>query len=1373
MARKPPLFRICIWFITFLLMLNIGTFVSIADDPHDQNDGIWDYPFDDPSIIRCDENCTINTTVDALELNSTKNAGAYDLTQEDQHGAWWYSTYFFNTFLPPSIMSFFDHTFSRYQKPKLFLLDGKYASSGCQGLKRTLVHHFRFQLDGGADIVGDLDVNWFGSATNDVNIHLYYYRYYTDSKNVGRWISIDLARSDGRRRELSYEFKKDQLENALDDSYNIHLCAVTKTLAGSGTLNTDFINITTQMTGYYRGTAEAELTQSIAPEGENGGFYWEKMAWEDSTPAGTSVKYQLLYKPKKSFIPIPDSILEGNEEGFTNSPQYITAIPNSIKQLRMKIILSSDIPLYTPKVYRFTVTWQTNENMWKDFFNSTQRIDQKTRINHTEVEGVITIKPIFGDWPLAGHNPQNTRATEGKGPTSDVLNWYHPDIETEAGKPLRDPVIIDEDLYIARSDNSKVYYFKDIHTEGTDLFKQYPFSHKALEIYNDLDLENSPAITDKYVFVATGRNPDDAEKAGNLILAYDRNSNLQWNSKYEWKFDYGENIVYWASPVIYNDVLYITSWCYDDNFPSAYDNNKVLALDISKTVDQNRDDLLWEFTLPAESYSTPAVYDDIVFAGCDKEIGNNFFALDAETGRELWNASVGRIGRSSPVVYNDVVYATSHSMGIMKVHAFDYTNGSKLWTKRFALSTPLTTESSPAVYDNKLFIANNKGTLLALDLLNEGQNLWKQDYHFGTDQTPVSPAYSEGIVYVGFSNGFLYGLNADTGKQVFESQTDQSSPIVTSPVISNGLIYFCDANGVVYSIGTYRTPTKKLSGSLLSIPISLPQNKWWKTFSAQYNTSNGGKITFQILDEDKNILQTIASGESINLANQTVYRTIRLQAILEAENLSMNPELYGWRVTYDEDKDIPWLKEKTLTPGPWLTNLTYLFSINVKDNYTGLDTGSAQFTINYETIEGTYEKTLSADCSGSDGTTNVEEITIDLTKIEGYEDIIDINTLTISIMDLAGNTAVKTFNIIFDNKTPTSQITDDALEPRYTSSAVIIPATAADSGENVSGIEKVELYYRYATTDSFSGDWTYYDDDFTSPYSWEFSYGNVDEQSGYYEFLSNAVDNAGNTEQDITSDVKGDAFILFDPTPPEEPEITLDDQYGSIWLNNSNISSLRFSDDFLLREIEYQINFDTAWVKIASGLSTKTYDETWSLTEDYWDLINIGETYYLSFRITDSAGNTYITDNTERLPFKKDVETPQVSLELDEEVEWSFKDNFTITGFSFDGEGSGIKSMTLQYNYSEDGIFENETWKTYKTVTAESYNFTFTAKEGDGYYKFRLVVEDYAGNVVTSSVLSTGITRFPTELIAAFGAVSIILIILAIISLLYLRKQKK
>jgi outer membrane protein assembly factor BamB len=114
-------------------------------------------------------------------------------------------------------------------------------------------------------------------------------------------------------------------------------------------------------------------------------------------------------------------------------------------------------------------------------------------------------------------------------------------------------------------------------------------------------------------------------------------------------------------------------------------------------------------------------------------------------------------------------------------------------------------EFPPAVAYGRLFIANNPGTLFALDQ-KTGHVRWS---YRAARCTAASPAVANGIVYMTFLNkppcnargsnleGLVVALRARTGKLVWKRTI---GPSETSPLVSGGLVYVGDWRGSEYAL---------------------------------------------------------------------------------------------------------------------------------------------------------------------------------------------------------------------------------------------------------------------------------------------------------------------------------------------------------------------------------------------------------------------------------------------------------------------------------------------------------------------------------------------------------------------------------------------
>ena len=112
-------------------------------------------------------------------------------------------------------------------------------------------------------------------------------------------------------------------------------------------------------------------------------------------------------------------------------------------------------------------------------------------------------------------------------------------------------------------------------------------------------------------------------------------------------------------------------------------------------------DLLWTFDTQAASGlsiegSCPAIVDGVVYIGSDD---GKLFALNAFTGAQIWNRTLGELTTSSAMVVDGVVYV---SVWEGRNYALNASNGETLWSNRRMYSG-----SSPAVVDGRFLHLRN------------------------------------------------------------------------------------------------------------------------------------------------------------------------------------------------------------------------------------------------------------------------------------------------------------------------------------------------------------------------------------------------------------------------------------------------------------------------------------------------------------------------------------------------------------------------------------------------------------------------------------------------------------------------------------------
>jgi len=203
--------------------------------------------------------------------------------------------------------------------------------------------------------------------------------------------------------------------------------------------------------------------------------------------------------------------------------------------------------------------------------------------------------------------------------------------------------------------------------------------------------------------------------------------------------------------------------------------------------------------------STPAVADGRVFV---TTMGWTV-ALDAVTGQILWNTSKAR-GFSSPAVFNNSVFVGTSNGTVVRLNL---TDGALLWETRLLASTSFSgITSSPKVAYDRVFVGTfnetgGPGEAVALWEGN-GSVAWRHptgSIHYS------SPAYSDGSVYVGVMGRYnttsqvsfdppygVLSLDAATGQERWFFPTGGS--VAASPAVAGPNLIAPAKDGTVYSL---------------------------------------------------------------------------------------------------------------------------------------------------------------------------------------------------------------------------------------------------------------------------------------------------------------------------------------------------------------------------------------------------------------------------------------------------------------------------------------------------------------------------------------------------------------------------------------------
>lgn len=265
------------------------------------------------------------------------------------------------------------------------------------------------------------------------------------------------------------------------------------------------------------------------------------------------------------------------------------------------------------------------------------------------------------------------------------------------------------------------------------------------------------------------------------------NSQIKLPLQLQWTANTGSNI-FMASPIIAGQKVFIATT--DDNIPL---NTFVCAFDF------NSGKLLWKFRTANSVKNTIAYENGIVIA---QDAACNLYALDAESGKLLWKLSDnGLRNRGASPVYKDgkLWIISSKSFFVIEPQT-----GKVLQQKE--LSANLDVTSTPLITEQEIIFGTADRGVFALDkatLFNKwrAETLPSLVYTAPYSTTPqagveTSPVASQGVIYIGASDGYLYAIDRTTG--IIKDKYNLGAPIFSTVAVSGNRMIVCDFAGNVY-----------------------------------------------------------------------------------------------------------------------------------------------------------------------------------------------------------------------------------------------------------------------------------------------------------------------------------------------------------------------------------------------------------------------------------------------------------------------------------------------------------------------------------------------------------------------------------------------
>jgi outer membrane protein assembly factor BamB len=188
-------------------------------------------------------------------------------------------------------------------------------------------------------------------------------------------------------------------------------------------------------------------------------------------------------------------------------------------------------------------------------------------------------------------------------------------------------------------------------------------------------------------------------------------------------------------------------------------------------------------------------YGEMLIAGnaVDGLVGYNRYS-----GEEIWRVKVNNGVEGSGTLIKDTIFFGGNDG---QFYSVDANNGKIIWT----FPTRIENLSEPLLDDGVVYFLTGSNTLYALDA-SSGKQLWiysRQDTSALSVRGGSRPAIRNGILYVGFSDGYFVALVAKSGQMKWEKQLNKNKKfrdLDANPLIDGEFVYIAGFDDYLYAL---------------------------------------------------------------------------------------------------------------------------------------------------------------------------------------------------------------------------------------------------------------------------------------------------------------------------------------------------------------------------------------------------------------------------------------------------------------------------------------------------------------------------------------------------------------------------------------------
>ncbi len=219
------------------------------------------------------------------------------------------------------------------------------------------------------------------------------------------------------------------------------------------------------------------------------------------------------------------------------------------------------------------------------------------------------------------------------------------------------------------------------------------------------------------------------------------------------------------------------------------------------TLTPTLDKLLWKYDMNRAVKFSPIIVGGMVVVGSlDKKLD----FIDAVSGNELGYYKIASLVSTSPCGDEETIYFGWYNTK-ESLYALNLPKKQVRW--KVILGD---ISASPKLKGDKIFVGTGDGSMWALEKTT-GRKIWQFKSQNSILSTPaclensapwesdsLSLNTNEEMVYFGSTDGFLYALQAKSGKLNWKFKADGG--IYSSPAIHDGMIFFGSVDGYLYAL---------------------------------------------------------------------------------------------------------------------------------------------------------------------------------------------------------------------------------------------------------------------------------------------------------------------------------------------------------------------------------------------------------------------------------------------------------------------------------------------------------------------------------------------------------------------------------------------